>query len=153
MRVHFVSVAVLIGTAAVLAACNGGGNASYPSVVSVPCVVPSGTLVSLAYPAPGATHVPDSPGQVVLALSSPLPNTWQVLLELSNGSLGSEGLLNPIAPSSVPTPYATPTFANPTYETSGLTSGLPANMLVTVLLNDQSSNCNQYPPIGSFTTQ
>jgi hypothetical protein len=153
MKARLAVLGTFVAGISALAACTSGGNASLAPVASIPCVVPSGTLVALAYPAPGATHVPDSPGQVVLALSSPLPNTWQVLLELPNGSLGSEGLLNPIAPSAVPTPSATPTFANPTYESSGLTTGLPANTLVTVLLNDQSSSCNQYPPIGSFTTQ
>jgi hypothetical protein len=144
--------ALLLGVA-FLAACNGGGSTLQPQLVLIPCTLPSGTLVALAYPEPGATAVPTSPGQVVIALSTPLPNTWQVVLQYPSGYLGWEGLLNAIAPASIPTPYAVPTFANPTYESSGLTSALPPNTTVTVLLNNQGSACNQFPPIGSFTTQ
>jgi hypothetical protein len=135
-----------------LAACNGGGNTN-PAPVVVPCTFPTGTQVALAYPAPGATAVPDSPGQVVIAASSPLPNSWQVVLQFPYGGLAPEGLLNTIAPGAVPTPFATPTFANPAYQSSGLTSALPAAATINVLLNNQASNCNSFPQIGSFTTQ
>jgi hypothetical protein len=153
MKRRPVLLGIVVAGISALAACNGGGGANPPAVTVVPCVVPSGTLVALAYPEPGATHVPDSPGQVVIAVSSPLPATWQVVLEYPGGGLAPEGLLNAIAPSSIPTPYATPTFAAPSYESSGLGSALPAGTTLEVLLNDQSSSCNQFPQIGSFTTQ
>jgi hypothetical protein len=53
----------------------------------------------------------------------------------------------------VPTPNAKPTFANPTYESSGLVGALPAATTITVLLNNEASNCNAYPAVGSFTSQ
>lgn len=153
MKLRSAFLGALIAGAAALAACNNGGGTNLPVLTLIPCTLPSGTLVALAYPEPGATAVPTSPGQVVIALSTPLPNTWQVVLQFPYGPPAWEGLLNPIAPASIPTPYAVPTFANPTYETSGLTSALPPNTTVNVLLNNQASACNQFPQIGSFTTQ
>jgi hypothetical protein len=144
---------VLIAGIAFLAACNGGGNSTPPAQTLVPCSLPSGTVVALAYPEPSATAVPTSASQVVFAVSSPLPSSWQAVLAFPNGALVPEALLNPIAPSSIPTPYAVPTFANPTYQSSGLTGSLPSGTLVQVLLNNQASSCNEFPQIGSFTTQ
>ena len=93
------------------------------------------------------------PSTSSVAASPALPNTWQVVLQVPGGGVGYEALLNTIAPSAVPTPYATPSFASPIYETSGLTSALPSATTVTVLLNNTASNCNSYPAVGSFTTQ
>ena len=109
--------------------------------------------MALAYPVPGASGVPDSPGQVVIAASTALPNSWQVVLQFPYGGLLPEDLLNTVAPAAVPTPYATPSFANPVYQSSGLTSALPAATTVNVLLNNQASNCNSFPSVGTFTTQ
>ena len=67
--------------------------------------------------------------------------------------LAFESVVNPISAGSVPTPSATPSFANPTYESSGLSGPLPSATLITVLLNNESSSCNHYLNIGSFTTQ
>lgn len=148
------SSAIVCGAVAVvcsLAGC-GGGNSSAPTVPVVQCVLPTGTQAALAYPAPGATGVSDSPGQVVVAASPALPGNWQVVLGYGN-VLAYESVLNPISQSSVPTPYATPSFANPTYESSGLSGPLPPAATITVLLNNESSNCNSYLQIGTFTTQ
>ena len=146
MKRRPVLLGIVVAGISALAACNGGGGANPPPVAIVPCVVPSGTLVALAYPEPGATHVPDSPGQIVIAVSSPLPP--------STASAAATGpRCSARSASSIPTPYATPTFAAPSYESSGLGSALPAGTTMEVLLNDQSSSCNQFPQIGSFTTQ
>ncbi len=140
-----------LASAAALAACGGGGS-TFPNPPAVQCTYPTGTQVALAYPAPGATAVPDNVGQIVVASSPALPNTWQVVLQVGN-ALGYESVLNPIPQSSVPTPYATPGFANATYESSGLSGSLPSATTITVLLNDEGSSCNTYPSIGSFTTR
>jgi hypothetical protein len=152
MKTRLPIIGALIVGVSFLAACGGGGNAGPPAVVLVPCALPTGTLVALAYPEPGATAVPTNAGQVVLAVSSPLPNNWQVVLQLPYGDF-FEAVLNPIAPSSIPTPYAVPTFASPTYQSSGLTGPLPAGTLIEVLLNNEASDCNEFSPVGSFTTQ
>lgn len=121
-------------------------------VPALPCVLPSGVLTALAFPIPGATNVPDSPGQIVVAVSSSLPATWQLVVQIPGVLLQGESLLTTIAPSAIPTPYAVPTFAAPTYEASGLTSALPPASTINVLLNDESSPCNQYVLVGSFGT-
>ena len=66
-----------------LAACGGGNSNSNPSVTVIPCVLPTGTQVALAYPISGATGVPDAPGQVVIAASPALPTNWQAVFERS----------------------------------------------------------------------
>ncbi len=148
------ATALLFGAlagAVALAACGGGNtNGANPPVVQ--CTYPSGTQVALAYPAAAASGVPDNPGQIVVAASPALPNTWQVVLQFGN-VLAYESVLNPIPQGSVPTPYATPGFANPTYESSGLSGALPSGTQITVLLNNEASACNAYPSLGTFTTQ
>ncbi|HEX3467407.1 MAG TPA: hypothetical protein VHT05_04945 [Candidatus Elarobacter sp.] len=145
-------LAILGGVAAASLAGCGGGNSTGPNVPIVQCVLPTGTQAALAYPAPSATGVSDSPGQVVVAASPALPSNWQVVLAYG-GVFAYESVLNPISQSSVPTPYATPTFANPTYESSGLSGPLPSGATITVLLNNESSSCNGYLQLGTFTTQ
>jgi hypothetical protein len=133
-----------------LAACGGGGNTT-PAVI--PCVLPSGEQISLAYPIPGATGVPDSPGQIILAESVALPNSWQIILSLANGSAANAEGVVLTAASPLPTPFATPAFANPIYQSSALTSGLASATTLIVLLNNQASNCNGLINLGQFTTQ
>jgi len=137
--------------AAALAAC-GGGNGGFSQPPAVTCVVPTGTQVALAYPVPGATGVPDAPGQVVIATSPALPASWQVVLQ-AGGFFQSESVLNTIPQSSVPTPMATPSFASPVYQSSGLSGALGSATTFTVELNNEASNCNVFPVVGSFTTQ
>lgn len=150
MTSHGAVCGVLLAGLCALAACSGATPQGYAAIQ--PCLLPSGTTVTLAYPVPGATNVPDSPGQVVVAVSSPLPAGWQVVLGVVGVGYYYESLLTPIAPSAIPTPYAAPTSTPISYEGSGLTSALPAGTGIQVLLNDQSSACNSYPQVGTFTT-
>jgi hypothetical protein len=150
MRSRAALLGIVLAGVAALAAC--GGLATSGTVPVIMCVLPAGTQVALAYPVPGATGVPDSPGQIVVAVSSPLPATWQVVVEVPGQVATGGALLTAILPSAIPTPYATPSFASPAYETSGLTGSLPAASTVQIGLNDESSDCNSYPLIGSFTT-
>jgi hypothetical protein len=150
MKIRFAVLGGAIAGAAALAACGANGGNAAPPVIA--CVVPSGTQVALAYPISGSTGVPDSPGQIVVATSPALPNSWQVVLQAGNFQQ-AESVFNAIPQSSVPTPMATPSFANPTYQSSGLSSGLAPGTTFTVLLNNQASNCNSFPALGSFTTQ
>jgi hypothetical protein len=152
MKSRTALLGALVAGVATLAACNTGSSVHGYTPIQ-PCVIPSGTTVTLAYPIPGATGVPDSPAQIVVAVSSPLPAGWQVVLGFNGAGYAAESLLTPIAPSAIPTPYAAPTSTPISYEGSGLTSALPGGTLVQVLLNDQTSSCNGYPQIGTFTTQ
>ena len=142
---------VLLAGFGALAACTSSATPQGYTPV-VPCVVPAGTTVTLAYPVPGATGVPDALSQVVVAVSSPLPATWKIVLGAAGNGYGEE-LLTAIAPNAIPTPYAAPTSTPISYESSIVSGSLPAGSLVGVLLADTSSTCNAYPQIGTFSTQ
>jgi hypothetical protein len=82
-----------------------------------------------------------------------LPASWQVLLLYSNGTVVAEGNVAAIAPSAIPTPYATPGFSSPEYQSAALTGPLTAASTVSVVLGNQALYCNGFPQVGSFTTQ
>lgn len=70
-----------------------------------------------------------------------------------NGTLVFEALVVTIPQNQVPTPFATPSFANPAYQQSSLTSVFPQRTVLQVGLDDAGSVCTTFPIIGSFTTQ
>lgn len=148
------SFALLAGVAA-LAACSGNDgyyNDNYNSA-GLPCGAPRGQL-ALAYPAPGSTGIPDNFQGIIFASTAGLTTSYQAVVVAAGSSNGEQ--LEPIAnaPSPLPTPFATPGFANPVYQESG--SGglvLPANTQISVYLNDLGSNCSPTKLLGTFTTQ
>lgn len=149
MKLRFV-LGVLTMAVSGLVACGGGGSSS-PSALT--CSLPAGVQVSLAYPINGTTGVSDSLGLVILAVSSPLPSSWQTVASLTNGSTPLfEGFVTTSA-SPFPTPFATPSFANPSYQTSGLNGGLGSGTNVAISLNNSTAGCNVFPLVGTFTTQ
>ena len=128
----------------------GGSNSTTPNI---PCTLPTGTTVSLLYPIPGATTVPDSLSSVILAVKPPLPANWQIVLG-SSAATYYGGSLVPGAPIPLPTPIATtPPGATVEYSTFVGTGGLTGNALYQVGLNNTNANCNSFPTFGSFTTQ
>ncbi|HEY8321512.1 MAG TPA: hypothetical protein VIG46_06990 [Candidatus Baltobacteraceae bacterium] len=135
-----------------LAACSGlgGGTAAPPAPGT--CALPAGVQAQMLYPKPGATAVPDATIQVVFAISSPLP-TWgvAVLPPTGNGIYGNA--FQTITAGQVPSPSATPSFANPIYVSSTFSGSLPAASQIGVFLNDLSSNCIPATAGASFTTQ
>ncbi|HEV3152327.1 MAG TPA: hypothetical protein VGZ02_00830 [Candidatus Baltobacteraceae bacterium] len=151
---NFLPWIALAGVAVSLAACNNGAAAPGPPA---PCGSPPGVSQTvLVYPAPGATGVPDSIGQVIVAsnaaISNSGPNTWDIELEdgLGNGFLGNA--FAP-APSPLPTPNQQPTFANPVFQTSTFTNvNIPGETLA-VVLNNTASSCTPSVQVGTFTTQ
>jgi hypothetical protein len=147
---------VLVGAALVaagaLAACAGGTNGANAGLAAPLCPLPAGVTAALAYPAPGAMNVPDNIAQIVIAVSSPLPATWGADVLAPSGTVTFLPSFVTIAPSAIPTPYATPAFANPVYESS-TTVALPAASLITVLASDSTIACTTFPQIGTFTTQ
>lgn len=137
--------------AAGLAACNSGGS-SVPAPRAT-CTPPPGTQSALVYPAPGATAVPDAFGQIIIGSSAALPSTWDVAVvtPLSPGGLLGGTFTTATPP--LPTPNATPPFANPVYQSSSFAGGTFPGELVRVFLNNTAANCVPAGPIGSFTTQ
>lgn len=140
-----------LAAAAVLAACNNG-NVTGGSAVA--CGTPSGVTQGpvLVYPAPGATAVPDSFGQIVVASNTTMPSTWDVAIYTAAGS-GATGAGFQAASPPFPTPNASPTFANPVYQSSGFTGTTIPGSTIAVYLNELASSCTPSVEIGTFTTQ
>lgn len=141
---------VSVAAVALAAGCGGGSNATTPSI---PCTLPAGTAVSVLYPIPGATGVPDSLSSVVLGVKPPLPSNWQIVLGSSTATYFG-GSLVPGTPLPVPTPIATtPPGATVEYSTFVGTGGLVGNTVYQVALNNTNANCNSFPTFGSFTAR
>jgi hypothetical protein len=107
----------------------------------------------LVYPAPGATAVPGTFGQVIVASTTALPSKYDVLVTDAVSPGGVLGGSFTTASPPFPSPNATPSFANPQYQSSsfaGLT--FAAGQGVTVYLNDPNSGCAPIGPIGTFST-
>jgi hypothetical protein len=151
------TAAVFACTAIAVAACGGGGGSTYsPPTPGPTCAPPSGVQWQLIYPAPGATKVPDALSELVFAASSPLPSSWGAAVNTSsslNGSVPTYNGLQTISASQVPTPSATPAFANPVYQAIPLVNSLPSGATIYVWLNNTASNCTPAGPLGSFQTQ
>jgi hypothetical protein len=149
---------VLISLAAVaVAACNSNNN---PAPIPTPgptCQPPNGTQTALVYPAPGATGVVDANGQVVIGSTAALPTNqsgqnWQIVIAdaVFPAGIAMPGTLQPTSPP-FPTPNATPSFANPQYQTQAFGSPFAAGQTVNVYVNNSASNCSPLS-LGSFST-
>jgi len=139
-----------LALAATLAACSGFNTSVPRPPAPTTCVVPAGVQTQLIYPVPGATSVPDNPQQIVFATSAALPS-WDAVLTGANQAYYGNAFVQ-ISAGQVPSPSATPSFANPIYESSTLASGLTANTVMSVYLNDLSSSCIPVSTNASFTT-
>lgn len=144
----------LFASAMALAAC-GGGNSSTPSPTPGPtCTLAPGVQSVLVYPAPSATGVNNSSGNIVIGSTTALdPSQWQIVITdaVFPGGVGSGTLTNVSPP--FPTPNATPSFASPQYQQGGFGAPFATNQVVKVYLNDfkASNNCTPIQ-IGQFST-
>ena len=141
-----------VALALTLAACGGGGGGS--SNPSGPCTLPS--QVQMIYPIPGATNVPDAPQQFVFAESAYLPGSWNAFVNNTNslnGSASTVATVQNISASQVPQPSATPSMANPVYQSISLQAGFASQQTIYAWLNDTASSCTPTGPVGSFKTQ
>lgn len=150
MKSAFLCIAFLAGVAA-LAACGGGS--SNPPAPGPTCSPPAGTQTALVYPAPGATAVPDNVGQIIIGASPALPSSWNVVVATALNPQGVGGGTFTTFTGTLPTPNATPGFANPVYQSSSFGNAVFPGEVVNVFLNNTGSNCTPMGPIGSFTTQ
>jgi len=138
-----------------LVAC--GGNPSVANPTPGPTCGPTSVSAQLVYPVPGATAVPDTITQIVIATSPALPsNSYNLSLSGSNG-FGSQtaNYLVQIAANQVPPGSASVSFANPSYMSVQLVSAFPsAQPITTIAINNPLSNCTPLTiPGASFTTQ
>jgi hypothetical protein len=154
LRLAFASV--IIAAAGALAACNGG--TTYTAPTPGPTCNPAAagvTAYQLVYPAPGATAVPVTASQIVIAVNAPLPNyTWNLFLTWPNNAAYTANPLAVIAASQLPPGSATTTIPNPTYESVQLVAQLPAGTTIGTALNNATTNCTPATITGgSFTTE
>ncbi len=159
MQFRTLFFAVAAGASALaLAACGGGGSTIITPTPGPTCL-PNTIQSALVFPAPGSTAVPDTIAQIVVAVSSPLPNnTFNLELQgpsFTNGSVQTGNDLVQIAASQLPPGSQVPTFANPTYEQVQLQSAFqPATQVTGVGINDPLSACTPLAiPGAAFTTQ
>ena len=147
---------VAAGAVLAFAACGGGGGSSVTAPTPGPTCLPATLNAALVYPAPGATAVPDNLAQIVVAVSTPLPNfTYNLALAGPTINTQTYYTLAQIGASQLPPGSHAPTFANPTYEQVQLISSFPPGTQVTAIgINDPSSTCTPLTiPGATFTTQ
>ena len=89
---------------AALTACGGYNGGTY--LTPIQCLYNG--LSQQIYPIPGATNVPDAPGQIVFAFSRLFPSTFQVLIHNdpnpNTATAGTAGFFQQINQSQVPQP-------------------------------------------------
>jgi hypothetical protein len=144
-------ILALAAVAVSLAACNYG-NSTNPPAPGPTCVPPSGTTSALVYPAPGSTAIPDSFGQIIIGSTAALPASWNVVVTTAISPSGVPGGNVASVTPPFPTPNATPSFPSPVYQSSSFSGDTFPGEVVSVFLNDTSTNCTPAGPIGSFTT-
>ena len=151
-RLRFPLALSVAGVGVALAACSSNNNT--PTVnPNLPCGGVSGP-VALVYPAPGSTGIPDNFQGVVFGSQTTLTANYQAFVVPAGSSTGTYLNFVAPAPNPLPSPNATPSFANPIYQESS--SGgliLPAATQIGVYLNDANSNCVPSALLGTFTTQ
>jgi len=143
----------IVAAAAVLAAgCGGGGSTGSGGPAS--CTLPSGTQTVLVYPAPGATGIPDNVPQVVLGSTTALPSGFSAYLVNTTTQIAFAFDNVGTAPVPIPTPNATPSFANPVYQNSA-NSGVTfsAGNSISVYVDNVNGGCVIPTSLGSFTVQ
>jgi hypothetical protein len=143
--------------AGALAACGGNNVPQYVYPTPGPTCSP-GENVQMVYPIPGATAVPDSPQQIVFAVASPLPSSWNLVINtaatLSGGAPAQTYAgFQTITAAQVPAPAATPTIANPVYQSVTLAGSLAKSTGYWVWVNNAATACAPLGPVGNFTTQ
>jgi hypothetical protein len=149
-RLLFAALIALAATGS-FAACNSNNNPT-PPAPGPTCSPPAGTQVALVYPAPGSTAIPDNLGQIIIGSTAALPSSWNAVTVSPNATVGW-GTFTSVSPP-FPTPNATPSFANPVYQSSAINGTFASNETVSVYINDTASaNCTPFGPLGSFTTQ
>jgi hypothetical protein len=147
-------VFAFVASGVALAACGGGS--TNPPAPGPTCSPPNGTQTALVYPAPGASGVVNSNGQVVIGSTAALPtgqsgqNWGIVIVDAASGTVPMPGALVNTNPP-FPNPNQTPPFANPVYQTQAFGAPFASGQTVNVYVNNFASNCSPLL-LGSFST-
>jgi hypothetical protein len=143
------TVGLMVAVCGALVACNSSQNIGEFHVSG--CAAPSGVQVSLVYPAPNSSNVPANFSQVIFGATQALPSSYHAYVQSGLSTSASfQGVQ--AAPSPLPSPYATPPFANPLYQSS-LSDGTTwtANSTVSVYLAQSGAGCVPQEFLGSFS--
>lgn len=153
-----VGIILALAAAAVLAACNSSSNNGNNNGLGTNCgPPPSVNQVLVVYPKNGANKVPANVAGIFIATKGPLASgsLYSTFLLLSNGNQGNTAPFVQVQESKIPTPHATPSYANPTYYVSPFYSGqyVGPNQTVNVLWNNGGTYCNPNVIISKFHTK
>jgi hypothetical protein len=165
---------IAIALASVIAAgCSGTGaynpNANstptpfpVPTISCVPSMFPAGEQVQMVFPQSGLQNQPNLQGVVFAVSPNPLPTSWYIYAQSSNGStqgtnsIAFLALPSPAAgqtagatPTPLPTPSDTPNFPNPIYETASIGTFAKSTAFTIYLASTTCSPGIQY---NTFTT-
>lgn len=148
MSIAWLTAALIASTAVV--ACGDSQNNVGQYELHGTCVPPSNVQLSLVYPAPNATAVPNNFNQIVLGSSASggLATSYGVYI-LSAGLSWTFYGLN--ASTGVPLPNATPIFPNPVYQYIGNPGVTFPNGTLQVFLVDTTMDCSPGLLLGSFS--
>lgn len=121
-----------------------------------PCLPPGGVATVLVYPAPGSTGIPDNLNSVIFASTGgSLTGDYKAyLLDTSAAQARFQTTFGPVVLQleNIPSPSASPPFANPVYQQSINTGAIiPQGHTITVYLSQVK--CNPTVSYGSFTVR
>jgi hypothetical protein len=145
-------ICALILTASGLVACSSNGSNSTTPAKLTSCVLPAGTTVTMVYPIPNTTGVPDNISQIVLAANPALPSSWQTVMTVDNVNFVPNGQVVTAA-TPLPTPNSASGTFTGTYQSSAVSATLQKGATTIVYLNDTAQSCNSFSAVGSFTEQ
>ena len=152
---------VLVTGAGILAACNGyGSTPSAPPGTGTNCSGPPNQL-EVVYPIPGTRKAPPGLANIYVATKGALPpsNSYDFFLSQSNGATTFTGLFAPVNASQIPTPFATPSYSNPTYYASALAGPYGSSYVigpdqaVSLFWNILGTGCSPHTLVSSFKTK
>jgi hypothetical protein len=100
--------------------------------------------------------VPDNFSAIILGSSSVLPATYQAYVVQSAPTPANASEFSPVtsAPTTLPTPFAMPSFANPNFQASN-NPGIvfPTGSTISVYLNNSALACLPTYFLGTFKVQ
>lgn len=142
-------------TAALMVACGGGGTSTPPGTGTF-CGGPPNQMEVL-YPIPGSRKANPALANIYVSTKGQLPpnNQFNLFIVQSNGSQTFTSPFFGTSESSIPTPHASPSYADPVYYASSLPPSYfigPAQA-VTVLWNDGGTGCTPHFQVSGFTTK
>jgi hypothetical protein len=146
----------LFTAAMLVSACNGGNNAAAPPGTGQNCGGPPNNLEVL-YPIPNSRNAPSALGNVYVSTKGQLPpsNNFNFFLVQSNGNSTFTGAFAGVSASQIPTPHASPSYANPVYYASSLPPSyiIGPSQAVSLYWNDGGTGCTPHTLVSSFRTK